>query len=244
MSHLQSVRRHYLPFLVGAALLNAPFASSAAPAPAEYAIRWDINDGGPQDAGQAMETLGGNADRKDTFVVRYVFVATPSPMPPGFKAIVRERERTSDRKFELTYKYRGGTPLPSSPSLNKWSCPIGNAKERKDEVDVSIRETTEARAFSRSCTIESKTVAPLVPAGLSPEPVRCSSTVTRLKAGTLTVEEWHLPNDHTVIEVSDLGPATDAGVHRFRREVATPLIAKGIKPVEFGMTELAGKCGN
>ncbi|OUL97995.1 hypothetical protein A8M77_33830 [Variovorax sp. JS1663] len=234
---------------MAASLLVAACAAQASDPPgAEYAIRWDPAEGGPSSAAQTFAKLEVTADKKGDYEVGYRRPSAPPPgLPEGFAPIVRERWKTGPNKkeYELTYKQRGPSPSPATPTLDQWPCPVGKTKDRKDEVDVSFRSLNDAaRAYSRSCTVESKTAPPPVPAALKAPPAKCTSTMTRLKRGELTVEEWHLRSGRTLIEVSRSGAATDQDFASFQADVARKLIeTHGIKPLQASMTELASACG-
>ena len=228
------------------ALLATAFAADAGDSlPAEYAIRWDIADGGPQSAAEAAAKLDPDGDKaEDSFEIRYFTVGAPPNLPPGFKAVIRERQKTNQKKYELTYKERGQTPLPDAPSLKDWACPVGATKKKKDELDVSFHSLSDmARNRSRSCTVESEDAPPVVPKALKATPAACTSTMTRLKFKTITIEEWHVSGGRTIVEVSQSGTSTK-DLEQFRNHIAKPLIEKHkIKPLKASMTELGSACG-
>jgi hypothetical protein len=227
-----------------AALLTIPLATQAASPTAEYAIRWDPAQGGST-AAQAWAKLGAPGAEADTFVVRYPSITAPPPLPAGFKAIVRKRERTNKARYELTYKQRGPAPSLDGTSLKHWPCPVGATKDRKDEVDVSFHSlSTTVRAHSRSCTVESKDAPPRAPEALAIRPAACEHQMTRWKRDGLALEEWSLKGGRTVIEVSASGGATDKELAAFRKDVVEVLVQQlGITPLEASMTELASRCG-
>ncbi|NDZ17806.1 hypothetical protein [Variovorax sp. WS11] len=230
-------------------LLATTFAAHAVdPHPAEYAIRWDPADGGPKSAAETWAKLELADGDKDTFNIWYSTVSAPPNLPNGFKAIVRERQKTNKKKYELTYKHRGQVPLPATPSLAQWTCPVGATDEKKDEVDVSFYGLTNVvHAYSRSCTVESKDAPPVIPKALKTKRADCKSTVTRLKLEKLTVEEWHVPGPgkRTIIEVSQSGADTNVDLGMFRDRIAKKLVEEyKIKPSKSSMTELGSSCGS
>lgn len=239
-------RRSRVARFLGTSLLALTFAAQSTEASqAEYAIRWDPADGGPTSAAAALAKFGLADDKPDTFEIRYFTVSAAPDLPLGFKAIIRERERTSKQRYELMYKYRGQAPLPANPSSALWSCPVGATDKKKDEVDVSFRSLTDvARAYSRSCTVEFKDARPVIPKTLKAKPADCKNSMTRLKADKLAVEEWHLSNGRTIIEVSRSGAATKEDLEAFRNDIAKALVeTHKIKPLATSMTELGSACG-
>jgi len=231
------------------------FASGAAAAQAEYAIRWDPSQGGPKTAAEALARLapGDNDIETDLFRVRYASeVKTPTDVV-GARAILRERERTSKARHELTYKLRSNSPLPSVPSFAGAQCPagplVGPKDETKDEIDVSFTGAADpVRAFSRSCTVQSTSAPPPVPEALQTRFAACESTTTRLglkQRGNLRVEEWRLPGGRIAIEASRTGPDTPKALKAFRREVVEPLTtgSNAIRPLSRSKTDLGSDCG-
>jgi hypothetical protein len=219
-------------------------APSWAGALAEYAIRWDPSQGGPRSGVATLAALGISGADKDNFEIRYFTVRARPDKPDGLTRIVRERHRTNKERHELTYKLRGLQPFSVSPSLADWTCPIGATDDKKDEVDISVygRSST-VRAYSRSCTIESKVAPPVVPAALGATPAACTHRVVRWKAEEATVEEWQLKNGRVVIEVSSSGGADEAGFLNFRNRIADRLLEKHrIVPLQSSMTALGSAC--
>ena len=231
---------------LASSLLAAVFAASAAePLQAEFAIRWDVAAGGPSSAAKAAAKLGLKGNDEDRFEVRYPAVGAPPNLPPGFAAVMRERHSTNKKKFELTYKQRGQSPLPPTPSLAEWACPAGATDEKKDELDVSFHGLSDvARKYSRSCTVESTNTPPVIPPALKATPAGCKSTMTRLKFGAVSVEEWRLPGGRTIVEVSQSGQDTAADFAKFRDGFVKPLVeTHKIGPLKASMTELGSACG-
>ena len=114
----------------------------------------------------------------------------------------------------------------------------------KDEVDIAFSASeTPTRVYSRSCTVESKTAPPAIPAALKARLAPCSSTVTRLKVDLLKIEQWTLPGGRTAIEVSRTGPDTADEANAFWREIVDPLIrVQKIQPLRESKTEMGSDC--
>ena len=98
------------------------------------------------------------------------------------------------------------------------------------------------RAYSYSCTVESEDGPIAPPRVLNARPKNCSSRMTRLEAGALKVEEWHLPGDIIMLEASRKGSDTRSDADSFRQEVVVPLVKSGIKPSDRSKTEFGGAC--
>jgi len=56
------------------------------------------------------------------------------------------------------------------------------------------------------------------------------------------VEEWRLPGDRLMIEVSGTGANTAEAEEQFRKRVVAPLLAAGIRPSGDSKTELGSRC--
>lgn len=235
-------------FLLIALLLSARVAAGQAdalapasqpvaePEQAEYAMRWDIEEGGPRTAKKALEVLGKKADESVDYKIRYFDLAPPQDAPAGFAPILRRRK--SDKMHELTFKYRGDHPLAD------WSCPLSSSPdESKGEVDVSILAGDQTkRSFSYSCTLESKKGRLKPPRELKAHVKSCTNRMKRLKAGRLKIEEWHLPGHVTLVEVSRNGDNTQADLDSFRHDVVDKLLAVGVKPSDRSKTEIGSSC--
>ena len=213
-------------------------ATVAEPEKAEYAMRWNIEEGGPRTAKKALKALGKEADESTDYKIRYFDFTPPEDAPAGFSPILRRRK--SGKMQELTFKYRGDHPLSS------WSCPLFSEPDEgkeKEEVDVSIlAEGRTKRSFSYSCTLESKKDSIKPPRELDADPKDCANTMKRLTAGKLKVEEWHLPGGITLVEVSRSGSNTQADLEEFQREIVDKLIAAGVKPSDRSKTEIGSNC--
>jgi len=203
---------------------------------AEYAVRWDIQEGGPKSAKDALEALHLKAEKFEDFVVQYFEFKPPSDTPNGFKPILRARTK-GNKKHELTFKLRGDRALSS------WTCPLASPVKPKQEVDVSVLGTNQTkRAFSYSCAQESKVGAVDPPAALDAHLASCASQMVRFEVGELKVEEWHLPGDVVLVEVSRGGVDTPADLASFLKEVVEPLVGAGAKPSQSSKTDLGSDC--
>lgn len=209
---------------------------AAEPERAEYAMRWDVEEGGPRTAKKALKVLGKEAEEPENYKIRYFDFTPPEDAPAGFTPILRKRK--SGGKHELTFKYRGDHSLPS------WRCPVSSAPdESKGEVDVSIlADGRTKRSYSYSCTVESKKGPIDPPEDLEARPKDCANRMKRLRAGKLKVEEWDLPGGITLVEVSRNGANTQADLESFQREIVDKLIAAGVKPSDRSKTEIGSDC--
>jgi hypothetical protein len=208
-------------------------AALAAPAAAEFAIRWNARDGGPASGEAALAALGIRVPRASTFHVDYFDLPANTSVPAGFAAILRRRVDASGNA-ELTWKLRGDRALPA------WTCPLRNASKSKAEVDITLGAgDAVSRSLSYSCTSEDAEAAA---AELSATRKACTAVVKRWARAGLKVEEWQLPGNVRLIEVSREGADTPADVDAFRLKVATPLLVAGIVPSASSKTEFGSRC--
>ena len=209
---------------------------------AEYAIRWSPKDGGPADLAKAA-TLLKIAGKSSAFAIRYFDVAAPADAPPGMPAILRER--VGDDGPDITWKYRGPGGFPAE-ATDRWNCPLNDEKKkkRKDEIDVSILDAAGSvrRSYSRSCSAEGP-LAKVADVSLRAVQKGCASRMQRRqsKDESLTVEQWTLANGEVVLELSSKGADSPTELKRFR-ELAGPLLAAGIKPLDRSKTEIGTQC--
>jgi len=228
-----------LALLLAAAL--APQPAAAATLDAEHAVRWDPRQGGPATPQDALRELHRKAGKPQHFEVQYFDFTPPADTPAGFDPILRKR--ISGGEAELTFKLRGDAPLPAQPTLKQWACPLGATKDRKDEVDITLLGAGRVlTAHSRSCSIESRDLALQPPAALQARPKGCGSTMTRLSAGKLKVEQWQLADGTVLIEASRPGKHTPASLQAFEREVLKPLLALKVQPLQRSKSALGGEC--
>jgi hypothetical protein len=227
-----------LTFVVATALgvslgAAATIAAGAEPADAEYAIRWNARDGGPASLNETLSILKTRATRPRQFKVDYYDLPPTPTTPPGFSVILRRRVDNGG-PAELTWKLRG------DHALADWACPLRNSKEAKDEVDVTFRSMDNVtRSFAYSCTSDAPDLAA---SELSATIRACTSEVVRQDAGKLTIEEWRLPGNVTVIDVSLSGKNVPGAMELFRKRIAEPLLAAGIVPSADSKSELGGSC--
>lgn len=223
------------------AMLAALPAARAAVPDAEFAVRWDPRQGGPATPQDVLQALKLQADAPRRFEVRYFDFQPPADVPPGFDAILRQR--VSGGVTELTFKLRGHAPLPPQPTLEDWSCPLGATNERKDEVDVGFASAGRVlKAWSRSCSVETHDAALQPPPALRARLKGCGSTMTRLTAGHLKIEQWQQADGTTLIEASRPGHDTKASTRSFEREVLAPLLALQVQPLERSKSAIGGDC--
>lgn len=208
---------------------------------AEFAVRWDPRDGGPDTPEAALRALRQLPGKTTHFEIEYFDFAAPAGLPPGFEPILRRR--FSGEASELTFKLRGSVPLPAQPTLKQWDCPLGAAHDRKDEVDLSFLAAGQVvAAYSRSCSLEIQGRALHPPAALQARPRGCASQMTRLRAGKLKVEQWRLADGTVLLEASRPGRHEARSVQAFEREVLQPLLALQVRPLQRSKSAIGGDC--
>lgn len=212
---------------------NAP----AEPDKAEYAIRWNAKEGGPKTAQETLDVLRQQQEGSGSYEVQYFDFTPPKDAPQGVTSILRER-REGRRRYALTFKYR------SDHALAPLRCPIAaSPDEIKYEVDISMVGLSESRrAYSLSCTIEKENAPVNPPPSLAAQPMGCTSRMIRFKTKTLKVEEWHLPGDVVMVEVSRNASPSEADLDSFRQDVVETLLRAGVKPSDRSKTELGSSC--
>ncbi len=219
---------------VGAALgAAATVVAGAEPADAEYAVRWNARDGGPASLNETLAILKTRATRVRQFRVDYYDLPSTVTAPPGFSVILRRRVENAG-PGELTWKLRG------DHALVDWSCPLRNSRESKDEVDVAFQSADNVtRSFSYSCTSDAPDLAA---SELSATIQACASEMRRQDAGKLKIEEWRLPGNVTVIDVSLSSKNMPGAMDLFRKRIVEPLLAAGIVPSADSKSELGSRC--
>ena len=226
--------------LVAAAAWPLLTQAAIAAAPAEFAIRWDPSEGGPRNLEEVLALLDLKSGKKKTFDVRYFSVVQPAGLPPGTRAIARER--SFGQRIEAMYKLRSDIPFPANGPLAIWRCPFEPHTKQKAEVDVGFTaEGLPKKSYSRSCDT-SGTLAKVLPNQFAAKPFGCTSRVLRLEADHVKIERWTLPRGETSFEVSWNGDDTDADLRKFITRVVTPLMARDIKPLRESKTELGSAC--
>lgn len=227
-----------LTFVVATALgvvlgAAATLAAGAEPTDAEYAIRWNARDGGPASLNATLSILQTHATRVRQFNVDYYDLPSTMATPQGFSVILRRRAENTG-PTELTWKLRG------DHALADWACPLRNSRDAKAEVDVTFQGAGNVtRSFSYSCTSDAPDLAA---SELSATIRPCTSEMRRQDAGKLKIEEWRLPGNVTVIEVSLSGKNTPGAMDLFRKRIAEPLLAAGIVPSADSKSALGGRC--
>jgi len=219
---------------LGAVLCTAvPLAAGAESASAEYAIRWNARDGGPASGNETMAILKTRATRPRQFNVDYYDLPSTMTAPPGFSMILRRRVEDG-RRTELTWKLRG------DHAAADWACPLRNPRQSKAEIDVAFGGADAVtRAYSYSCMSDD---ADLAASELSATIRPCTAAVTRRDAGSLKIEEWRLPGNVLIIDVSLGGKDTPGALDQFRTRIAEPLLAAGIVPLADSKSELGSRC--
>jgi len=216
-------------------------AARAAPADAEFSIRWDPARGGPASPQEVLEALDRKPGRRSHFDVQYFDITRPADTPPGFDAIMRKR--SVGKTAELTYKVRGGTPWPEPTPLKQWHCPLPTPNERKEEADIAFLGAEHThKVWSRSCSHSSRQLDIAVPPALQPQPNSCRSAMMRLRSGDLKIEQWQLPDGSRLIEASRAGRDTPADHDAFRDGVVKPLLARQVLPLQRSKSALGGDC--
>ena len=226
--------------VLASALLLAVSATAFATADAEFAIRWDPSEGGPQTAKEVRAALSLKKGKEMDFVVQYFAVNQPSNAPGDFRAIARERRARS--YTDATYKVRGSNAFPEAGPLNKWQCPLSNPVLSKDEVDINwTGEQEPKRAFSRSCTADSD-IAHAMPKELEAKPLGCISKMHRIQADGIKLEQWDFQSGKRLFEVSTNGRDSQRDLEKFLRRIVDPLLSHKVRPLKDSKTELGSAC--
>jgi hypothetical protein len=223
-----------------AASLLAVWATPLAAADAEFAIRWDPTEGGPQTVKDVLAALSLKDGKEKNFVVQYFMVNPPRNAPGDFKAIARER-RTGTHT-DATYKVRGPSPFPEAGPFHMWDCPLSIRALSKDEVDISwTGDQGPKRAFSRSCTAEAD-IAHAMPKELEPKPLGCVSKMLRIQVDGIKLEQWDLQSGKRLLEVSVNGLDSANDLEKFRSRIVNPLLSRRVRPLKDSKTELGSAC--
>jgi hypothetical protein len=218
----------------------ALWAPQAGATDAEFAVRWDPRQGGPATPEDTMRELRLTVDERSQAKVEYFEFTPPPGLPEGFTPILRQR--TSGPSHELSFKLRGSQPLPDTPTLKHWDCPLGPTDDRKDEVDVGFVAADRTMiAYSRSCDLNTRDAAAPPPA-LKARPKGCASTMTRLRSGKLKIEEWRLADGSVLLEASRPGKHNAKSTRAFEHDVLKPLLALKIQPLERSKSAIGSDC--
>jgi hypothetical protein len=224
--------------LVAASLLSASTCGLAAAA-AEFSIRWDPDEGGPNSVKESLATLNLKQGKHDDFVVQYFAVNQPSNAPADSEAIARERRR--GHHVEATYKSRGPARFPADPSY-LWKCPLKGPEESKTEVDITwTGDALPRRAYSQSCTANAD-MAHAMPTAYGAKPLGCTSKMHRFSDSGVTLEHWELPSGKQVFEASVKGVDSASDLKAFEKRIVSPLLDRGVRPLKDSKTELGSSC--
>lgn len=209
--------------------------------PAEYAIRWDPSQSGPESAKDVAKLLKFKKPDPDEYKVRYFGVTKPPATPSNYKVILRER--VTKKKNQLTLKYRGNEPLQVN-DYSKWECPLGTTAEKKYEIDISALSKEQEnikKSYSLSCSIESK--FPIeIPKKLEAKQVGCEIEMTRFKSDDdIKIEEWKFKNKR-LIEVSMPGLQSDVDRDMFFRNIVYKLLDLKVIPIDRSKSETGEDC--
>jgi len=220
--------------------LSAGFSGLSFAMHAEYAIRWNPAEGGPKTVEETLEALADKSlNGLQAYTVQYFDVRRPpSDAPQGATTILRRR--STGTRYELALKYRSVDPLGVS------KCGLPGVDRSKYEVDVSLggRNSPATRFYSFSCEAASNTGPVAPPMELEARLSPCVSRVTRrdTQRTRSRIEEWRLQGGGVELEVSREGTDSKADLETFEREVADPLLAKGIKASPRTKSEIGSTC--
>ena len=218
---------------VAAAFLASTGAAAPPPMTAEFAFRWNPEEGGPKTPEDVLTALGEPAPLPpDRYKVRYYDLQAPASAPEGARVVLRERTK-SHGKTQFRLKYR----LPQ-PLVGAWTCPPGEQFEPEEEVDVSIGVGGNAtRVYSYACTVQS----PTPPRSLKGSPKPCWAGMKRHTSGDFKVEEWSMPGGGRILEISMPGFDTPEDLEKFQKAVGK-LTERGAKPSDRSKTDLGSAC--
>ena len=187
---------------------------------AEWAVRWDATETSKTLAEIAAAL--GCGDKEQKYLVSYARPEAP-PTPPGYRWIVRRRERPG-KEIKLTYKLRGPGPIMG------WKPPFEGSDDLDEEWDLTLGThgvLTPAYSHSASTSDQSPPVGWTLPDWTAPVSMR------RFKAEKDTVEEW-LVGGRRYLEISRRSNV-GAG-EEFSAWVAE--VIHGATLLEAGMTNL------
>jgi hypothetical protein len=202
------------------------------PRTAEFAMRWDPEEGGPKTPEDVFALFGVPSQPPSAYEVRY-FELPPSHSGPESTAVIL-RERTSrDSNTQILLKYRRSEPWPAA-----WACPAHAQYHRSEQLDITVLGGQRLqRVYSYSCSLEA--TDPPAPLGAKAKP--CSSLMARYESPRIRVERWVLPGGRIMLEVSHAAPNTDEQLASFQR-LAAQLIEAGAHPAALSKTDLGSRC--
>ena len=204
--------------------------SAGEPATAEYAFRWNPKDGGPTTVEDIHRILGGKTKSVKEFAVRYHQVALDKKWPAGSDVAFRERTK-ADGGTDYRLKFRRATPFESLGQ-----CPAG--MEVSYEKDVSFGAAGATRiVYSLSCTTADADLA----RSLKTLPYPCRSEVVRHEGKKYRIEDWKLPGDERLLEISDKSENEPANQARFAT-IVERLLRSGAKPSTTSKTDMGTRC--
>jgi len=219
-------------FLVGlmAFVQTASAEASGDLSMAEYAIRWDVREGGPATAVELLQWLGKSAKSPERYTVGYYDLPRPLSAPEGAGVILRQRAKQGG-KTQIRLKYRLDKPL-----MVDWSCPSDDF-EKSSEVDVTWLKDLQRVSYSYACTLKEETPPAMLGATAKP----CVAEMTRYEADGLKIEEWRLPEGRRLLEVSRNAEDSPSSRQVFQA-LADQLMARGVRPADRSKTELGSDC--
>ena len=197
---------------------------------AEYAIRWNPRDGGPQNAVEVLQWQGKKPKAPVHYSVRYFDLPRPASAPEDASIILRQRSKLGG-KTQIRLKYRRPEPLAS-----EWGCP-SDEYEQSSEIDVTWLGQGQKTSVSYSCTLKAESP----PAELAARPKPCMAKMTRYEVGELKVEEWQLAGGEVLLELSRQEQDSPSGRQRFQG-IVDQLLARGVRPADRRKTELGSEC--
>ena len=219
-------------FLVGliAFVQTASAEASGDLSMAEYAIRWDVREGGPATAVELLQWLGKSAKSPERYTVRYYDLPRPLSAPEGAGVILRQRAKQGG-KTQIRLKYRLEKPLSSG-----WECPSDDF-EKSSELDVTWLELGQKVSYSYACTLKEETPPP----ALKATPKSCLAQMTRYEADGFKIEEWLLPDGQRLLEISRNAEDSVSKRQSFQ-SLVDQLMARGVRPADRSKTELGSDC--
>jgi len=197
---------------------------------AEYAIRWDSREGGPETAIDVLQWLGKSSKSPERYTVRYYDLPRPPSAPESAGIILRQRAKQGG-KTQIRLKYRLEKPLTVD-----WACPSDDY-EKSSELDVTWLEHGQKVSYSYACSL--KEASP--PDALEATPKPCVAAMTRYEADGFKIEEWLLPDGQRLLEISRNAEDSLSKRQSFQ-SLVDQLMARGVRPADRSKTELGSDC--